>query len=139
MKPRNFRVLARPMDRNLTATQRNQGLGETMRAKFGDQDVTKRAKVGDDVHVSKPRVRWRHPSRKPDPIKVAALPARARTSSSSVLCTCRGSPRTSGSRSIRGRRKALAYLEESSPIGPPLGYELRDGQVYRWVEQRGRR
>jgi hypothetical protein len=36
---------------------------------------------------------------------------------------------------IRGRKNVLTALEESPPSGPPAGYELRDGQIYRWLEQ----
>jgi hypothetical protein len=35
---------------------------------------------------------------------------------------------------IRGRKKVLAHLEESPPSGPPSDYELRDRQIYRWIE-----
>ena len=34
---------------------------------------------------------------------------------------------------IRGRTKVLAHLADASPAGPPGSYELRDGQIYRWV------
>ncbi len=40
-------------------------------------------------------------------------------------------------RSIRGRRNVLADLADRGPTGPPSGYQLRDGQIYRWVEERG--
>ena len=39
-------------------------------------------------------------------------------------------------RSIRGRRNVLAALPGASPGGPPSHYELRDGQIYRWVVRR---
>jgi hypothetical protein len=35
-------------------------------------------------------------------------------------------------RVIRGRNKVLAYLK-SRRVGAPTQYELRDGQIYRWV------
>jgi hypothetical protein len=39
---------------------------------------------------------------------------------------------------IRGRTKVLAQLAEHPPSAPPESYELRDGQIYRWVEPKGR-
>jgi hypothetical protein len=33
---------------------------------------------------------------------------------------------------IRGRAKVFARLAASPPPGPPVSYELRDGQIYRW-------
>ena len=36
-------------------------------------------------------------------------------------------------RSIRGRKRVLTQLAESPAAGPPSRYELRDGQIYRWV------
>jgi hypothetical protein len=36
---------------------------------------------------------------------------------------------------IRGRAKVLRQLEDWSPPAPPARYELRDGQIYRWVQQ----
>jgi hypothetical protein len=38
-------------------------------------------------------------------------------------------------RIIRGRKNVLTALEEGPPSGPPAGYEVRDGQIYRWLEQ----
>ncbi|MDQ6917725.1 MAG: nuclear transport factor 2 family protein [Candidatus Dormibacteraeota bacterium] len=40
---------------------------------------------------------------------------------------------TDGTR-IRGRTNVLARLREFPPTGPPRIHELRDGQIYRWVE-----
>lgn len=37
-------------------------------------------------------------------------------------------------RRVRGRTNALAELVRAPVTGPPLHYELRDGQIYRWVE-----
>ncbi len=41
---------------------------------------------------------------------------------------------TAGGTTIRGRTKVLARLLDFPPVGPPRSHELRDGQVYRWVE-----
>ena len=35
---------------------------------------------------------------------------------------------------VRGRTKVLDQLARRSPAGLPADYELRDGQIYRWVE-----
>ena len=40
---------------------------------------------------------------------------------------------TSGGRTIRGRNNVFARLSE---LREPDGYELRDGQVYRWSSLR---
>ena len=37
-------------------------------------------------------------------------------------------------RTVRGRANVLAYLAEAPPTASPTRYELRDGQIYRWVE-----
>ena len=37
-------------------------------------------------------------------------------------------------RVIRGRKNVLAYLAASPVATPPPSHELRDGQIYRWVE-----
>lgn len=37
-------------------------------------------------------------------------------------------------RTIRGRKNVIAYLADASPSAPPARHELRDGQIYRWVE-----
>ncbi len=37
---------------------------------------------------------------------------------------------------IRGRNRVLAHLDQRADVGPPARHELRDGQVYRWVEPR---
>ena len=34
---------------------------------------------------------------------------------------------------LRGRANVLAHLASASPPPPPAAYELRDGQIYRWV------
>ena len=34
----------------------------------------------------------------------------------------------------RGRSNVLGKIASSRPTGLPVRYELRDGQVYRWVE-----
>ena len=38
------------------------------------------------------------------------------------------------SRTIRGRANVLAYVAEAPSTAAPERYELRDGQIYRWVE-----
>jgi hypothetical protein len=40
----------------------------------------------------------------------------------------------SDGRTLRGRNTVLRYLADTPPSGPPAAYELRDGQVYRWIE-----
>jgi hypothetical protein len=35
---------------------------------------------------------------------------------------------------LRGRNRVLAYLAAELPSDPPSRYELRDGQIYRWIE-----
>lgn len=36
---------------------------------------------------------------------------------------------------LRGRSKLIASLEAGRPVpAPPASVELRDGQIYRWVE-----
>jgi hypothetical protein len=35
---------------------------------------------------------------------------------------------------LRGRRHVLAYLAAAPPSDPPSRHELRDGQIYRWIE-----
>src|SRR5262245_32118545 len=35
---------------------------------------------------------------------------------------------------IRGRSQVLTFLVDRHGIGPPVSHELRDGQIYRWVE-----
>jgi hypothetical protein len=35
---------------------------------------------------------------------------------------------------VRGRTKVLARIRAAPPAGPPASVELRDGQVYRWVQ-----
>ena len=39
-------------------------------------------------------------------------------------------------RAIYGRYRVLARLEAGMWNGPPTHHELRDGQIYRWVEER---
>lgn len=41
---------------------------------------------------------------------------------------------TSGGRTIRGRNKVFELLQEGPPA-PADSYELRDGQIYRWIER----
>jgi hypothetical protein len=38
-----------------------------------------------------------------------------------------------GDTRLRGRTKVLAHLEASPAPAPPASWELRDGQIYRWV------
>jgi hypothetical protein len=35
---------------------------------------------------------------------------------------------------LRGRKKVIARLVADPPSSPPSSCELRDGQIYRWVE-----
>jgi len=37
-------------------------------------------------------------------------------------------------RVIRGRRNVLVYLAAMPAIRPPSHHEIRDAQIYRWVE-----
>jgi hypothetical protein len=37
-------------------------------------------------------------------------------------------------RTIRGRTNVLGFLAATPPRDPPARYELRDGQIYRWIE-----
>jgi limonene-1,2-epoxide hydrolase len=39
-----------------------------------------------------------------------------------------------GGATVRGRRKVLACLSCRESLAPPVAYEVRDGQVYRWRE-----
>jgi hypothetical protein len=34
---------------------------------------------------------------------------------------------------IRGRTKLLDLLSSTESVGPPSSYEIRDGQLYRWI------
>jgi hypothetical protein len=36
---------------------------------------------------------------------------------------------------IRGRKNVLAYLASTLTSGPPRDHEIRDAQIYRWVER----
>lgn len=38
---------------------------------------------------------------------------------------------------VRGRVRVLGQLGDCPPTGPPAQYELRDGQIYRWVQELG--
>ncbi len=38
---------------------------------------------------------------------------------------------------LRGRRNVLAMLEQAAPLDLPSDVELRDGQVYRWIDKAG--
>ncbi|MEV0027750.1 nuclear transport factor 2 family protein [Nocardia sp. NPDC050793] len=38
-----------------------------------------------------------------------------------------------GADTIRGRTKVLAHLAANPTSAPPVSYELRDGQIYRWT------
>ena len=35
---------------------------------------------------------------------------------------------------IRGRTNVLTYLQGTPRVGLPAGCELRDAQIYRWIE-----
>ena len=37
----------------------------------------------------------------------------------------------------RGRTRVLRQLDGQPPSGLPVRYELRDGQIYRWVQHPG--
>ena len=37
----------------------------------------------------------------------------------------------------RGRNNVLTRLEMAAHVGPPADLEVRDGQIYRWIERRG--
>jgi hypothetical protein len=41
---------------------------------------------------------------------------------------------TADGRTVTGRTNVLALLDDRPPAAPPRSHELRDGQVYRWVE-----
>ncbi|SNY56358.1 hypothetical protein SAMN05421748_117139 [Paractinoplanes atraurantiacus] len=43
---------------------------------------------------------------------------------------------TEGSLTVRGRTKVLAHVD--GVPAPPVDYELRDGQIYRWVSAQDR-
>ncbi|MFF5078744.1 nuclear transport factor 2 family protein [Actinoplanes sp. NPDC000266] len=43
---------------------------------------------------------------------------------------------TEGGSTVRGRTKVLARLDGDKPE-PPMAYELREGQIYRWVSAQG--
>jgi hypothetical protein len=36
-------------------------------------------------------------------------------------------------RRLRGRENVLAEIRDRPPAAPPASYELRDGQIYRWI------
>jgi hypothetical protein len=38
---------------------------------------------------------------------------------------------------VRGRNNVVLFLQTSPPLLPPLSFELRDGQIYRWAEPAG--
>jgi len=38
---------------------------------------------------------------------------------------------------VRGRRNVIAMLSRDPPPAPPAWHELRDGQVYRWIDTPG--
>lgn len=38
---------------------------------------------------------------------------------------------------VRGRRRVMAMLAHDPPPAPPAYHELRDGQVYRWIDTPG--
>ena len=44
---------------------------------------------------------------------------------------------TEGGRTVRGRTRVLDHLAAHPAAGPPVSYELRDGQVYRWTGDQG--
>ena len=44
---------------------------------------------------------------------------------------------TAAEEQLRGRRDVIARLEGDPPPAPPAWHELRDGQVYRWIDTPG--
>ena len=38
---------------------------------------------------------------------------------------------------LRGRRQVIARLAKDPPPAPPAWHELRDGQIYRWIDTPG--
>ena len=44
---------------------------------------------------------------------------------------------TAAEEHLRGRRNVIARLERDPPPAPPAWHELRDGQVYRWIDKPG--
>jgi hypothetical protein len=44
---------------------------------------------------------------------------------------------TAAEEQLRGRRQVIARLERDPPPAPPAWHELRDGQVYRWIDTPG--
>jgi len=40
---------------------------------------------------------------------------------------------TENGATMRGRTKVLAHLAAHPGANPPISYELRDGQIYRWT------
>ncbi|WP_067847359.1 nuclear transport factor 2 family protein [Nocardia lijiangensis] len=40
---------------------------------------------------------------------------------------------TDGADTIHGRTKVLAHIAANPTTAPPVSYELRDGQIYRWA------
>ncbi len=41
---------------------------------------------------------------------------------------------TAAEEQLRGRRNVIARLVEDPPAAPPARHELRDGQMYRWID-----
>jgi hypothetical protein len=37
-------------------------------------------------------------------------------------------------RTVRGRNNVLAHLTAAPAVEAPSRYEIRDGQIYRWIE-----
>ena len=35
---------------------------------------------------------------------------------------------------LRGRKRVMAKLIDAPPSGPPSSCEIRDGQIYRWID-----
>jgi len=44
---------------------------------------------------------------------------------------------TAAEEQLRGRRNVIARLAADPPPAPPAWHELRDGQVYRWIDTPG--
>jgi hypothetical protein len=40
---------------------------------------------------------------------------------------------TDGAATVRGRVRVLTWLATRPAVEPPIPYELRDGQIYRWT------
>lgn len=44
---------------------------------------------------------------------------------------------TAAEERLRGRRRVIERLSKDPPPAPPAWHELRDGQIYRWIDTPG--